>query len=207
MAKRMTAEQRAADARAENVADFLKKIERAKALKVYSRSAALSADGDRSAQALYDLVSERERVVTALRSAIGRASERMAEALKLLDDGEKPFRYSTAFSGDLAGEIEQLSTKITTLDEAIGRLAWATGWYVPQALSVRERARHDLLVGLDVRPDGDGYNVVSTQNGVTFLFVDNGVGRVTLVEAESAKPIQYATVQDAWLVARALVGE
>ena len=160
MAKRLTAEQKAEQAEqarqeriAQQVAAFREKIEKERAKRVYSNKALafeeLHTEGNKSAWALYELVGDFERIERQLRNYIDRAQERLTDATKRMDAGERASWYSTML-GDLPADIEQHYAKLTTLADAVTRLAWATGWYVPQVLPQREVERRDKMLSLRV---------------------------------------------------------
>jgi hypothetical protein len=215
---RMTSEQRreqaAAERRTQKIAEFRKRIETERAKRIYSDRAAFdaSASDDRGAMALYELVHEHQRTTENLRLLVRRMAERMADANKRMDDGERAFWHSTAL-GDLPSDIEQASTKRDTLaSAAIASLAWATGWYAPQIYSRRANDARALLLSLDVAmfsrtgSDISGWAVRSTQeDGVKFfLTVVDGAPSLS-VRHEDAQV--YETEEAAWLAAMALCGE
>ena len=160
MAKRLTTEQKAEQAAqaqqdriAKQVTAFRERIEKERAKRVYSREAAFAADDStnykESAWVLYELVGEHERVEKNLRKSIERVQERLAEAVKRLDVGESPSWYSTML-GDNPADIEQAAAQLKVLGDAVTRLAWATGWYVPQVLPQHEVDRRERMLSLRV---------------------------------------------------------
>jgi len=212
MAKRLTRDERneqaAAERRAKAVAEFRLKVERERAKRVYSDRAAFDTDGDKGAMALYELVREFGSVTDGLRKNIERMQERMTQAVQRLDINESPSWYSTLL-GDLPADLEQGATKRQTLADAVTRLAWATGWYVPQVLPQRERDRRDLLVGVVVvQSSVDGTWLLRRDNDEygTKWFAGETTSWVGGDEADTAVT-RYATEEAAWIAFMALCGE
>lgn len=214
MAK-MTRQERAEKANAERqtatVAEFRIKAKREREKKVYSDRAAFDAqvgEPDKSAQALYELVHEYERMSETLKQRVVRMQERMTEALKRIESRDARASWYSTTLGDLPADIEQAAAKREALAEAIARLAWATGWYVPQIANEQAQKVHALLTGVTV--------VQSSVDGTWLLRRDDDeygtkwfAGETsTFVHDESANEItRFETEELAFLAFMALCGE
>lgn len=208
-AEELRREQAQAARRAQKVAAFKESVSKARAERIFTDDL-WPAEGDRTERAIAELLDEYKRATRLLTTSAERMQARMAEALTRIADQEKsPWSSSSALS-DLPADIESATTRRDTLAEAITRMAWATGWHVPQVTSRRDRQRRALRVSLDVvlfAREGEqlsGWVVRSTQDDAKFfLTVVEGVAGLS-VERETAQV--YETEEAAWLAAMALCG-
>ena len=204
---RTTKEERQEAARAartkEAIERFKMRVHEERVKRVYDAKSIRSTE-DRSATALCEIVSEHARISESLARHCEEIRRRMDDALARLGACESPSWYSNMI-GSVASDVEQEMGALKALADSATRLAWATGWYVPQVMPQRAREARTLLVGFDVVGYDSGYQLRNVfGDGEPSAFAADKRSFVT-IDADSATI--YPTRDAAWLAAMALVGE
>lgn len=200
---RMTREEKQAaaakEAQTKKVNEIRQRFAKARALRTYDDRLAWETLDDKGAQALYELVHRYNSCADDLRKRTERLVEEMQRALHKMEANEADvFSYSNPIATS-GSDIEALHTTRKVLTESIRTLAWATGFWVPQIASMRQRERHRLLCGIDVVQSGGGYGVrMLDGETATWLAADGTL---------QADGVTYETEELAWLAAGALVGD
>jgi len=197
-----------AEQRTKQVEAFKERNARDRAKRVFSQKAALEVGELEPAQrttvyCLLELVGDYDRTEEQLRNLFARVTERVADATKRLDAGERPNWYSSLLGTDPV-EIEQIAGRRQALAEGIFRLGLSTGWHVPQVMSVRERELFDLRTSLHVTEIAGGWGVYRNVDvGWMWLhYVDDRP-----VFSGTAAPALLHTEEAAWIAAMRTVGE
>lgn len=193
--------------RTKRISEFRTRIAQERLKRTYTDETAWTVgDGDKGATALYEVVHEYERTRENVRRHCESVRDDMIQAIARLARNEHPSYYSYMF-GNTASELEQGAGQLRVLAMAIARLAWATGWYVPQIATQGERERRDRFVGIDVVSQTDPLcDVVRwyiTLNGRLVTNEDLSIRG----EAEEVRPYPYETEVAAWLAAMQYCGE
>jgi hypothetical protein len=147
---------REAELNAKRTNDFREEVARAQSLIVFEDRLLWRSEEqpDRSLQALYEIVHDFRMNRDRLKREIERTRDAADDALKRLEDGQRPNWSTILFNS--AAECEQLVGALSAGTAAIARFAWAAGYYVAELYDVRYRARFEILRALRVEPDADG---------------------------------------------------
>jgi hypothetical protein len=210
MAK-MTREEKAAQAKAERraqrVSEFKRRVEKLRARRVFSDSAAFLAQeaGDLSGLALMEMVGDFRRTKEEIDREAARLESAMRDARKRLAEGGRP-NWHSHMVGSSGTDLDMATAKFETLAQCIRRMAWATNWRVPSALmDAREAKQEALVAGLGVRVEQAGADIKwrVTIDGRVALGADAGLNEDDWRDA----PLAFDTEEAAWLTAMTLAGE
>lgn len=203
---RQTAEERRAIARQERInraiADFAERVARLRRQRVYDDKACFDATTTEPALiSLYELVHDFRTTTKDLRRTIGYLQDRLTDVVRRLDVNEPT--YSSAVVGGGGSDVDMLIAKRDAVREAVIRMAWTTGWYVPDVYDDRDRAKRDRLVSVNVVPD---------EAGTGSFFVKIGDGLLTravahLTDGDPMSAVVFPNAQAGWLAAMVYCGE
>jgi hypothetical protein len=188
---------------AKNVADFKARIEKDRALKVYSDKAAFAADsnGETGAWSLYDMVSDYRRTRASLTSEIERAQRRLSEALVFVSDNRQ--QYSSSVLSSSSADIDMAATEMKVLGRAIVRLSYVLGYYVPDVHTALDNEQRAKLLSLRIVNQPVTIEAVTADMWVIYAGDSQLRGPdVGLVDL----PLSYTTEVLAWLAAAQWAG-
>jgi hypothetical protein len=234
------AEQAKAERTAQKVAEFKAKIARERGKRTYTEAEAFRHDAPiedinsqrfsgacpscgqefvRSGMALYEMVRRYKNAKESLARELGRLRSSLEDAAKRMAVNDRPAWHSNGIVGGQGVEIDRYEQEAWTLAECTARLAWATGWYVPDVMADRDNALRAKLLSLRVERDlGAEQKLLAHLDAEGAVGSDTEVWRVYVGEKAFTRrdfigperpeePMIYRSETSAWVAAGRLVGE
>lgn len=205
MTKMTREEKRAADAaaaRSARIAEFKKSFARSTGRRIYTDAAAWTAEesGDRSGQALYELVHDFARVKVQLIREVDSCAASMAEMQARIAAGRDAMMWSNGICGRYGADIDKYHAQLETLRKAIAVTAIATGWRVREIEADVETKAFDEQACIDVVGGAGRFWIRKTDAAGVETFFFNGTEFV-----ETALGMSFYTEDDAYAALAVLV--